>query len=553
MRNELARLFYENPILLTGTDWLIKSLAILIIAFIIGHLAKRAKLGSSANHSLWMFSLISLGLIPIAGFTLDAVSTAPVFSGNIFTLTAVAEYSAQPVLTAAASYSVADLLLYFYLLSVAVLLLRILVGVIAVLRISNASVLISSGKIREAATRLTTKFDISRSVKIKQSPKVTSPFSYGIFFPEIILPEQAIHWSESTLESVLTHELIHIKRLDWLSMLICHVVASGYWINPLCWIALNRANEEAELSCDAAVLTHGLNRKSYAESLVYVARQSRDEHRLLVQMMAQKRQLPKRIDRIMEGSVNNASVTRKFRLQLVAALLLLLGLFSDLHLISAQSASDIQALSVANDGSVTSITVNPDDGGYRPLTSIAPQYPTRAAQRGITGWSLVRFNVNEDGNVDEDSIVVVDSEPSDIFDRSSIRAAARFKFHPHTENGESVGVSGVQYVFRYDLDGSNLARQNVGIKNREYLPLNYITPQYPPSARQENLEGYVLVEFTVTDQGMPSGIVILDRSPSDIFNASAIHAAERFRFEPRIMDGVPVEVEGAQYLFNFKP
>lgn len=92
------------------------------------------------------------------------------------------------------------------------------------------------------------------------------------------------------------------------------------------------------------------------------------------------------------------------------------------------------------------------DGDYLPLVAIAPQYPTRAAQRGIQGWCLVSFTVNGLGNVEEDTIVVVDAEPASIFDRSSIRAAARFKFQPRVINGEGVSVPEVQYLFRYQLE-----------------------------------------------------------------------------------------------------
>lgn len=92
------------------------------------------------------------------------------------------------------------------------------------------------------------------------------------------------------------------------------------------------------------------------------------------------------------------------------------------------------------------------DGDYLPLVAIAPQYPTRAAQRGITGWCLVSFTVNGLGNVEEDTIEVVDAEPANIFDRSSIRAAARFKFQPRVVDGQGVDVPGVQYLFRYELE-----------------------------------------------------------------------------------------------------
>lgn len=89
---------------------------------------------------------------------------------------------------------------------------------------------------------------------------------------------------------------------------------------------------------------------------------------------------------------------------------------------------------------------------YLPLVAIAPTYPGRAARRGITGWCIVSFTVNAAGNVEEDTIKVIDAEPADIFDRSSISAAAKFKFQPRVVDGQAVPVSDVEYTFRYELE-----------------------------------------------------------------------------------------------------
>ena len=101
---------------------------------------------------------------------------------------------------------------------------------------------------------------------------------------------------------------------------------------------------------------------------------------------------------------------------------------------------------------LSNASISATDGDMLPLVAIAPQYPTRAAQRGIEGWCLVSFTVNGLGNVEEDSIVVVDAEPTSMFDRSSIRAAGRFKFQPRVVDGQGVAVEDVQYVFRYELE-----------------------------------------------------------------------------------------------------
>ena len=100
-------------------------------------------------------------------------------------------------------------------------------------------------------------------------------------------------------------------------------------------------------------------------------------------------------------------------------------------------ALNIQRASVELDTGLqlSNASIAATDGDYLPLVAIAPQYPTRAAQRGIQGWCLVSFTVDGLGNVVEESIEVVDAEPANIFDRSSLRAAARFKFQPRVVDG----------------------------------------------------------------------------------------------------------------------
>ena len=97
-------------------------------------------------------------------------------------------------------------------------------------------------------------------------------------------------------------------------------------------------------------------------------------------------------------------------------------------------------------------SLNSTDGEYLPLVTIQADYPERAMQRGIEGWCLVSFTVDGTGNVISDTIEVVDADPPNIFNRSSIRAVARFRFQPRVINGKGTEVPGVQYLFTYQLD-----------------------------------------------------------------------------------------------------
>ena len=122
--------------------------------------------------------------------------------------------------------------------------------------------------------------------------------------------------------------------------------------------------------------------------------------------------------------------------------------------LDAGPALNIERQSVEIDTGLdfSNASISATDGDYLPLVAIAPQYPTRAAQRGIQGWCLVSFTVDGLGNVVEETIAVVDAEPPNIFNRSSIRAAGRFKFQPRVVDGRGVEVPGVQYLFRYQLE-----------------------------------------------------------------------------------------------------
>ena len=94
-------------------------------------------------------------------------------------------------------------------------------------------------------------------------------------------------------------------------------------------------------------------------------------------------------------------------------------------------------------------SISATDGDYLPLTAFPPQYPAAAVRLDIEGWCIVSFTVDGQGNVVEGSVEVVDAEPPFIFDRSSIRAASRFKFQPRVKDGVGVEVAGVQYLFRF--------------------------------------------------------------------------------------------------------
>jgi|GEM_PF-1682837 len=86
-----------------------------------------------------------------------------------------------------------------------------------------------------------------------------------------------------------------------------------------------------------------------------------------------------------------------------------------------------------------------------------------------------------------------------------------------------------------------------------YLPLVSIRPRYPEPAARDGIEGWALVSFTVNEEGrvIADTITVQDAEPANIFDQAAIQAAQRFLYNPREQNGVPVSVDDVQYLFRW--
>lgn len=86
----------------------------------------------------------------------------------------------------------------------------------------------------------------------------------------------------------------------------------------------------------------------------------------------------------------------------------------------------------------------------------------------------------------------------------------------------------------------------------EYLPIVKIAPQYPRTAAQRGIEGYVVLEFTVTALGTVTNVKVIEAEPATIFNQAAIAAAQKFKYKPKVVDGKPIDVPGVRNIIRFE-
>ncbi len=90
-----------------------------------------------------------------------------------------------------------------------------------------------------------------------------------------------------------------------------------------------------------------------------------------------------------------------------------------------------------------------------------------------------------------------------------------------------------------------------GLPDTDLLPLVKVTPHYPERARRNNIEGYVLIQFTVDELGRVVDPMIIEAEPVGVFDRSAMEAVQRFKYRPRVLYGQPMVVTGVKHRLSF--
>ncbi len=89
------------------------------------------------------------------------------------------------------------------------------------------------------------------------------------------------------------------------------------------------------------------------------------------------------------------------------------------------------------------------------------------------------------------------------------------------------------------------------VSDRPLITTIRLTQNYPPSMAQRGIEGYVDVQFDVLANGVVTNVRVIESSHTG-FERSAKDAARRFQFEPRMVDGQPVDTFNVNYRFTYR-
>jgi beta-lactamase regulating signal transducer with metallopeptidase domain len=214
-----------------------------------------------------------------------------------------------------AGLDVLPLLPLFWAIGFAAVIAWLIIGHIGLRRIAARSWPLDSEDWKRILEEERTYAGVTKPVILRSSSAISTPLTWGVRVPVVLLPEDALEWAETHGRIVLRHELAHVARGDALTQLIAGLVCAAYWFHPLAWITERRLRAECERACDDSVVSLGTPAAEYAAHLLEVARSARafGAPGFLSVAMARPSQLEGRLLAVLSASRRRVRLSRRAR------------------------------------------------------------------------------------------------------------------------------------------------------------------------------------------------------------------------------------------------
>ncbi len=390
------------------------------------------------------------------------------------------------------------------------------------------------------------------------------PFTFGWQNPVIVLPK-SIQDDPEKVRMAIQHELVHIKRGDYLLQLFLSVIESLFWFHPLVRFGNNEIETYREISCDQEVLnTTGVSLKSYATMLYELVPLQRGLGSFSVSMAVKQSTLKKRIVTMKNHKLYKNSVKKSmlFLVLMIVGVTLPIAC-SDMRGPQGLSPNELETATFGMTD--YSVTINGiavvTEGGEASSTGLAALF-INANEYGVFKLSPSAFKegrpageiVGNTANFEINELsVTVSSSTNFLTNLSSDFAEAEIwvQHYPEVVKGPSHGVLPADKPLE-DFLAKYISPENfpddafVVVEQMPVLIGGLASIQsritYPEEAKQKGIEGRVIVQFIVDKNGNVVNPTIV-RGIGAGADEVALEAVRQARFEPGMQRGRAVDVE----------
>ena len=396
---------------------------------------------------------------------------------------------------------------------------------------------------------------LARSVRLLQcGSSLAMPLTWGIFRPVIVLPSDATDWPEDRRRIVLSHELAHIARNDWLLQICAELTRAIYWFHPLVWLAAAQLRQESERACDDSVLNSGVDPSHYANQLLELARTLKNAHRgwSTALAIARPTNLERRFIAMLNPNLNRERVSRKTRLLArIAAVCLLLpvaalrlpgqnlsgkftGTIFDISDATVPNATIVMTNHKAN---TVDMTTSDAEGNFVFKALPAGEYEMKVLKPGFATY-LAPQVVLEPGR---DLALNAKLQMGVLTDTVDVE----YRGQPNALKAQAEGSTESTASSKRIRIGGNVQAAKVITK---------VQPIYPESAKAAGAQGSVLLHVIVSKDGRPLSLQVLNSQINPDLARAAVEAVSQWRYQPTLLNGEPVEIDSTiQVKFTLLP
>jgi TonB family protein len=516
----------------------LKAFAILAVAAAVTAVMKRAS--ASARHLVWAAAFGAILLMPGAELIVPSwegllrVSGAGQAAGSgvglipwVITVTDSSNGSGFPLAVS---------ILLLWAIGTALVLGRFGIGVWRISRITGSARPFAGGDVERVRGQISG----TEGVRVLESSLVCMPMTWGAMDAVVLLPESAASWPSDRLRMVMAHELVHVRRKDWLVQAVSQFVCAVHWFNPLVWYAAGRLTEERERACDDAVLRMGERGCDYAGHLLEMVRSLNHSKPGVAEGVAMAQShLEGRIRAMLDSRIHRGSPGRTGAAFATAAMLCLLLPLAALRA-PAQSSGTGRLSGTVRDASGATVPkasvlaihvdtgkrdmVTTSDTGEFTLRGIpAGNYQVQVRKPGFAQLDMGSVEVPSGGERKVELTLNVGrlQERLDVTGKRDAGTASTPTLASKPGEPTRIRVGG----------------------NVQAAKITYMAkPSYPISMKQQGIEGTVLLRTVISKAGVPLDIEVLSTLAHPDLVAAAIDAVRQWRYEPTLLNGVPVEV-----------
>jgi beta-lactamase regulating signal transducer with metallopeptidase domain len=314
--DQLARLCTERML-----SCMLEGIAIGLFAWILLRVVGRRN--SSTRFAVWFSALL-------------AIAALPVFRGAASTASSSRAASVAAI-TLPGSWALGVFAIWAVVASLA--LARVGVGLWQLRRLRASCTPVDAAALDPVLRAALQGVQKLRSVQLCQSDRLPVPTAIGFLQPVVVIPGWAMReLSTAELNSILIHELAHLRRWDDWTNLVQQLLKALLFFHPAVWWIENKLALEREMACDDAVLAETANPRGYAQCLISMAEKSFLRRGLALAQAAVNRmhQTSLRVSQILDLNRSRATRVWKPALYSVAA-------FSVVCLVSLSHAPELVA------------------------------------------------------------------------------------------------------------------------------------------------------------------------------------------------------------------